>query len=131
MSVINVEHISKLYGDRMVLDDMTCSVDFGDKIGIVGVNGVGKSTLLRMLAGDETPDEGAIIISKGLTMEWLPQLPDFPEDGDLISYVCEGSEEDYAFLSEAKSMLSVFEFDELSCRLATLSGGQKKRAGLC
>ena len=58
MSVINVEHISKLYGDRMVLDDLSCSVDAGDKIGIIGVNGTGKSTLLRMLAGDEEPDSG-------------------------------------------------------------------------
>ena len=66
MSVINVEHISKLYGDRMVLDDLSCSVDAGDKIGIIGVNGTGKSTLLRMLAGDEEPDSGTIIFSRGL-----------------------------------------------------------------
>ena len=89
MSVINVEHISKLYGDRMVLDDLSCSVDAGDKIGIIGVNGTGKSTLLRMLAGDEEPDSGTIIFSRGLTVGWLSQNPDFPEKGSVLSYVCE------------------------------------------
>ena len=48
MSVINVEHISKLYGDKLVLEDLSCSVDEGDKIGIIGINGTGKSTLLRL-----------------------------------------------------------------------------------
>lgn len=101
MSVINIEHISKLYGDRMVLDDLSCSVDAGDKIGIIGVNGTGKSTLLRMIAGDEEPDSGTIIFSRGMTVGWLPQNPDFPEKGSVLSYVCEGSGEDYAFESEA------------------------------
>ena len=79
MSVINIEHISKLYGDRMVLEDLSASVDAGDKVGIIGVNGTGKSTLLRILAGAEEPDEGTIIFSRGMTVGWLPQNPDFPE----------------------------------------------------
>ena len=61
MSVINVEHISKLYGDKMILEDLSCSVDEGDKIGIIGINGTGKSTLLRIIAGEEEADEGKII----------------------------------------------------------------------
>ncbi len=131
MSVINVEHISKLYGDRMVLDDLSCSVDAGDKIGIIGVNGTGKSTLLRMLAGDEEPDSGTIIFSRGLTVGWLPQNPDFPEKGSVLSYVCEDAGEDYAFESEAKSMLNALELYDHGQELRELSGGQKKRAALC
>lgn len=131
MSVINIEHISKLYGDRMVLDDLSCSVDAGDKIGIIGVNGTGKSTLLRMIAGDEEPDSGTIIFSRGMTVGWLPQNPDFPEKGSVLSYVCEGSGEDYAFESEAKSMLNSLELYDFRQPIRELSGGQKKRAALC
>lgn len=131
MSVINIEHISKLYGDRMVLDDLSCSVDAGDKIGIIGVNGTGKSTLLRMIARDEEPDSGTIIFSRGMTVGWLPQNPDFPEKGSVLSYVCEGSGEDYAFESEAKSMLNSLELYDFRQPIRELSGGQKKRAALC
>ena len=131
MSVINIEHISKLYGDRMVLDDLSCSVDAGDKIGIIGVNGTGKSTLLRMIAGEEEPDSGTIIFSRGMTVGWLPQNPDFPEKGSVLSYVCEGSGEDYAFESEAKSMLNSLELYDFRQPIRELSGGQKKRAALC
>lgn len=132
MSVINVEHISKLYGDKMVLDDLSCSVDFGDKIGIIGVNGTGKSTLLRILAGDEEPDEGDIIFSRGLTVGWLPQNPVFPEGGTVLSYVCDGKADmDYGLESEAKSMLQALELEDFDKELSRLSGGQKKRAALC
>lgn len=131
MSVINIEHISKLYGDRMVLDDLSCSVDAGDKIGIIGVNGTGKSTLLRMIAGDEEPDSGTIIFSRGMTIGWLPQNPDFPGEGSVLSYVCEGAGEDYAFESEAKSMLNALELYNFDQKIQELSGGQKKRAALC
>lgn len=131
MSVINIEHISKLYGDRMVLEDLSASVDAGDKVGIIGVNGTGKSTLLRILAGAEEPDEGTIIFSRGMTVGWLPQNPDFPEKGSVLSYVCEGSGEDYAFESEAKSMLNSLELYDFRQPIRELSGGQKKRAALC
>ena len=131
MSVINIEHISKLYGDRMVLVDLSCRVYAGDKIGIIGVNGTGKSTLLRMIAGDEEPDSGTIIFSRGMTVGWLPQNPDFPEKGSVLSYVCEGSGEDYAFESEAKSMLNSLELYDFRQPIRELSGGQKKRAALC
>lgn len=131
MSIINIEHISRLYGDRMVLDDLSCSVDYGDKIGIIGINGAGKSTLLRMIAGEEETDSGEIIFSRGLTVGWLPQNPDFPEEGSLLSYVCEGIGEDYGMESEAKAMLNALELYDHARSLQELSGGQKKRAALC
>ena len=133
MSVINVEHISKLYGDKLVLEDLSCSVDEGDKIGIIGINGTGKSTLLRIIAGEEEADEGKIIFSKGLTVGWLGQNPEFDEDSSILKYVCEGKkiEEDYGYESDAKAMLTVLELEQFDEKIKNLSGGQKKRAALC
>ena len=133
MSVINVEHISKLYGDKLVLEDLSCSVDEGDKIGIIGINGTGKSTLLRIIAGEEEADEGKIIFSNGLTVGWLGQNPEFDEDSSILKYVCEGKkiEEDYGYESDAKAMLTVLELEQFDEKIKNISGGQKKRAALC
>lgn len=133
MSVINVEHISKLYGDKLVLEDLSCSVDEGDKIGIIVINGTGKSTLLRIIAGEEEADEGKIIFSNGLTVGWLGQNPEFDEDSSILKYVCEGKkiEEDYGYESDAKAMLTVLELEQFDEKIKNLSGGQKKRAALC
>ena len=133
MSVINVEHISKLYGDKLVLEDLSCSVDEGDKIGIIGINGTGKSTLLRIIAGEEEADEWKIIFSNGLTVGWLGQNPEFDEDSSILKYVCEGKkiEEDYGYESDAKAMLTVLELEQFDEKIKNLSGGQKKRAALC
>ena len=133
MSVINVEHISKLYGDKMILEDLSCSVDEGDKIGIIGINGTGKSTLLRIIAGEEEADEGKIIFSNGMTIGWMGQNPEFDEESSILKYVCEGRkiEDDYGYESDAKAMLTVLELENFDEKIKNLSGGQKKRAALC
>lgn len=133
MSVINVEHISKLYGDKMILEDLSCSVDEGDKIGIIGINGTGKSTLLRIIAGEEEADEGKIIFSNGMTIGWMGQNPEFDEESSILKYVCEGKkiEDDYGYESDAKAMLTVLELENFGEKIKNLSGGQKKRAALC
>lgn len=133
MSVINVEHISKLYGDKMILEDLSCSVDEGDKIGIIGINGTGKSTLLRIIAGEEEADEGKIIFSNGMTIGWMGQNPEFDEESSILKYVCEGKkiEDDYGYESDAKAMLTVLELKNFDEKIKNLSGGQKKRAALC
>lgn len=133
MSVINVEHISKLYGDKMILEDLSCSVDEGDKIGIIGINGTGKSTLLRIIAGAEEADEGKIIFSNGMTIGWMGQNPEFDEESSILKYVCEGKkiEDDYGYESDAKAMLTVLELENFDEKIKNLSGGQKKRAALC
>ena len=74
MNIINIEHISKLFGDKLIFDDASFGLQEGDKVGIVGINGTGKSTLLRMVAGEETPDSGQIIRQNNLKMAYLPQL---------------------------------------------------------
>lgn len=133
MSVINVEHISKLYGDKMILEDLSCSVDEGDKIGIIGINGTGKSTLLRIIAGEEEADEGKIIFSNGMTIGCMGQNPEFDEESSILKYVCEGKkiEDDYGYESDAKAMLTVLELENFDEKIKNLSGGQKKRAALC
>lgn len=133
MSVINVEHISKLYGDKMILEDLSCSVDEGNKIGIIGINGTGKSTLLRIIAGEEEADEGKIIFSNGMTIGWMGQNPEFDEESSILKYVCEGKkiEDDYGYESDAKAMLTVLELENFDEKIKNLSGGQKKRAALC
>ena len=133
MSVINVEHISKLYGDKMILEDLSCSVDEGDNIGIIGINGTGKSTLLRIIAGEEEADEGKIIFSNGMTIGWMGQNPEFDEESSILKYVCEGKkiEDDYGYESDAKAMLTVLELENFDEKIKNLSGGQKKRAALC
>ena len=133
MSVINVEHISKLYGDKMILEDLSCSVDEGDKIGIIGINGTGKSTLLRIIAGEEEADERKIIFSNGMTIGWMGQNPEFDEESSILKYVCEGKkiEDDYGYESDAKAMLTVLELENFDEKIKNLSGGQKKRAALC
>lgn len=133
MSVINVEHISKLYGDKMILEDLSCSVDEGDKIGIIGINGTGKSTLLRIIAGEEEADEEKIIFSNGMTIGWMGQNPEFDEESSILKYVCEGKkiEDDYGYESDAKAMLTVLELENFDEKIKNLSGGQKKRAALC
>ena len=133
MSVINVEHISKLYGDKMILEDLSCSVDEGDKIGIIGINGTGKSTLLRIIAGEEEEKKKKIIFSNGMTIGWMGQNPEFDEESSILKYVCEGKkiEDDYGYESDAKAMLTVLELENFDEKIKNLSGGQKKRAALC
>ena len=66
MNVLNLEHISKVYGDKVIFDDISCGIHQGDKIGIIGINGTGKTTFLKILAGLEEADEGQVITQNGL-----------------------------------------------------------------
>ena len=86
MNIMNIEHISKIFGEKTIFDDASIGIQEGDKIGIVGINGTGKSTLLRMIAGDEVPDSGNIIRQNQLKLAWLPQEPKFPEGATILSY---------------------------------------------
>ncbi|WP_251390017.1 ABC-F family ATP-binding cassette domain-containing protein [Mediterraneibacter agrestimuris] len=131
MNVLNLEHVSKVYGEKTIFDDVSFGIHEGDKIGIIGINGTGKTTLLKMIAGLETPDEGQVITQNGLHVTYLPQNPEFLEGATVLSYVMRGREkQDWNTESEAKTVLtrlSLFNFEE---PIAHLSGGQKKRAAL-
>ena len=90
MNIINIEHIEKIFGDKVIFADASLGIQQGDKIGIIGINGTGKSTLLRIIAGEEEPDRGEVIRQNGLKILYLPQNPEFPREGTLASYALKG-----------------------------------------
>ena len=127
MNIINIEHISKIYGEKTIYEDASFGIQQGDKIGIVGINGTGKSTLLRMIAGEETPDEGQIIRQNGLKIAYIPQNPVFPEGADIRSYaLSERNGEDW----QVESNLTELGITDLDQEIAHLSGGQKRKVVL-
>lgn len=131
MNIINIEHISKIYGDKVIFNDISYGIHLGDKIGIIGINGTGKTTLLRMIAGEEEPDEGQIIRQNGLKITYLTQHPKFPKDATVLSYVEEGTDgADWEVKKEAKDVLLRLGISCFVDKIEHLSGGQKKRIAL-
>ncbi len=126
MNIINIEHISKIYGEKVIYEDASFGVQQGDKIGIVGINGTGKSTLLKMTAGEVVPDEGQIVRQNGLKIAYVRQNPFFPEGCTVRSYALEGSGESWQVESNLME-LGITDFDQ---KMEELSGGQKRRVVL-
>ncbi|MBQ3948182.1 MAG: ABC-F family ATP-binding cassette domain-containing protein, partial [Ruminococcus sp.] len=87
MILLTAQNISKTYMERKVLDEVSFYLNEGDKVGIIGINGMGKSTLLKILAGAEEADSGDIIRTKGTRISYLPQIPEFDDKGTVISQV--------------------------------------------
>jgi len=92
--VLAAENISKSYGERALLSDVTLQINQGDKIGLIGVNGTGKSTLLRLLAGEEAPDSGSIFCQPGHRVAYLPQNPVFAPEDTVLEHVLRGAGRD-------------------------------------
>ena len=131
MNIINIEHISKVFGEKQVFDDISCGIHQGDKIGIIGINGTGKTTLLKIIAGLEEPNQGQVIFQKGLRVTYLPQSPKFPEHATVLSYVADGADgADWGRESEAKNALNRLGITDHHEEIDHLSGGQKKRVAL-
>ena len=131
MNIINIEHISKIFGGKVIFDDVSCGISEGEKIGVIGINGTGKTTLLRVLAGLEQPDEGQVITQNGIRIAYLQQNPAFPEEKTVLSYVTDGMwDMDWTLQSEAKSMLNQLGILDHEQPLAELSGGQRRKAAL-
>ena len=142
MNILTVENITKSYGARKLFDDASFFLQEGEKAGIIGINGTGKSTLLKIIAGIEEPDDGRVVKANHVMVGFLPQHPQFePEDTVLEAVLKTGgvnkedlpvfTEADYHVReNEAKSMmnkLGITDFDE---KCGHLSGGQKKRLAL-
>ena len=108
MNVLNIENVTKVYGDKVLFDKVCLGINEGDKIGIIGVNGCGKSTFLKMIAGLEETDEGNVIKNNRADIAYLAQNTEF-EDGDtILSYVCRdkvSSNPNWSIEAEAKSIL--------------------------
>ena len=128
---ISFDNVSFKYIEKMLLDHVSFSITDADKIGIVGVNGTGKSTLLKLILGEEKPISGAILQSGGIRINYLPQNPMFEEDVSLLNHVLEGSTKEHPIEEyEAKSILNKLGFTEYTLTTKYLSGGQKKRLAL-
>ncbi len=125
MNILNIEHVSKIFGEKKIFDDVSYGIHEGDKIGIIGINGTGKTTLLKIIAGLEEPDEGKVIKQNGLRITYLSQNPEFPAGATVLSYVEEGSHS-----YEAESVLNKLGIFDHEAKIETLSGGQKKRVAL-
>ena len=127
MNIINIEHIDKIFGDKVIFHDASLGIQQGDKIGIIGINGTGKSTLLKIIAGEEEPDTGEVIYQNGLKTLYLPQNPEFPGEGTLASYVLKGDPQtDW----QVESYLNILGITDLEVPFDTLSGGQKRKAAM-
>lgn len=127
MNIINIEHISKIYGEKTIFDDASFGIQEGDKIGIVGINGTGKSTLLKMISGEEMPDSGQIIRQNGIKTAYVPQNPVLPEEMDIRSWALSGGE---AEGWQVESNLTELGITDLSVKIGHLSGGQRRRVVL-
>lgn len=141
MILLNAEKISKGYTDRQLLEQVSFGIDEGDKIGIIGVNGTGKSTLLKILAGVTKPDSGSVTKAGGTRISYLPQNPVFDESSTILQQVQKGlsnakeDEDDILPQNEAhdfecKTILTKLGFTDLEQLVSQLSGGQKRRVAL-
>ena len=127
MNIINIEHITKRFGDKFLFEDASFGVQEGDKIGIVGINGTGKSTLLKMIAGEEEPDEGQIIRQNGKKAAYLLQNPVFCADSDIAGYALDGNPDTDWKVQSNLTKLGILDY---TAKMADLSGGQRRKVAL-
>lgn len=128
MNILNAEKISKTYGEKVLFDKVVLGVNKGDKIGVIGVNGTGKSTFLKIIAGIEEPDAGEIVSGRGVTVSYLAQAPQFNPGDTIVSYVIK--DKNNASEAEAKTILTKLGITDFDAAINTLSGGQRKRIAL-
>lgn len=133
MNLLTMEQISKSFTDRILLDNISLGINEGDRVGVIGVNGTGKSTLLKIIAGLEDVDSGTLTKTRELRISYLPQTPVFDETITILENVISGltADEEYRNIAgEARAMLTRLGIENPDRTAAFLSGGQKKRAAL-
>lgn len=130
--LISAENISKNYGMKQLLDGVSLYLNVGDRIGIIGINGTGKSTLLKIIAGVSHPDRGSIASKPNIQISYLPQDPEMNNDLTVLEQVLSDMPSQYREVNEyeAKSMLNKLGINDFSAKIGTLSGGQRKRTAL-
>lgn len=133
MNLINIEKITKVFAERKVFDQASFSLQEGEKVGVIGINGTGKTTLLKMMAGLEEPDQGTITTANHVVIRYLPQHPEFDPEMSSLECVLSGnvSEENrWTIESDAKSMMTRLGIKDFEQPAGQLSGGQRKRLAL-
>ena len=130
--LLSAEHLSINFGSRQLLDDVSFYLNEGDKVGVIGINGTGKSTFLKVLSGVTEPDGGTISRNPNVQISLLPQNPVMDEDATVLEQVFLHFPAAFRALNEyeAKAMLNRLGITDFSQRVGTLSGGQRKRAAL-
>jgi len=133
MNLLTMEHITKSYTDRILLDDVGFSINENEKIGVIGINGMGKSTLLKVVAGIEECDAGNISMGNQVKICYLPQTPVFEEGTTVLKAAVSGNVDElnqWTIEADAKSMLNQLGFTDFDEKVEHMSGGQKKRIAL-
>ncbi|GCA67583.1 multidrug ABC transporter ATP-binding protein [Mediterraneibacter butyricigenes] len=133
MNLLTMEHITKSYTDRILLNDVAFSINENEKIGVIGINGMGKSTLLKVAAGIEPYDSGKISMGNHVKISYLPQTPQFAEDDTVLSAAIAGNIDElnqWTIEADARSMLNQLGFTDYEEKVSHMSGGQKKRIAL-
>lgn len=130
MNIADIEHVSVSYGEKHLFQDVSLGINSGDKIGLIGVNGTGKSTFLKVVAGILTPDEGRVIKGRSITFSYLPQTPDFSGQETAMDAVRCGRKLDETEAAEARALLSRFGIQDPGMKLLSMSGGERKRVAL-
>ena len=130
--LLTVEHISLNFGLKQLLDDVTLYLNEGDKIGIIGINGTGKSSFLKVLAGQQVPDQGAVSLDPNVQVSFLSQNPPMQPGATVLEQVFADFSPDVRQLMEyeAKTMLTRLGITDFGQKVETLSGGQRKRVAL-
>ena len=136
MNLVTIEHLTKSYTERLLFDDTAFSINEGEKVGLIGINGTGKSTLLKIVAGLEEPDDGSVVRTRNLYIRYLPQIPEFTQGDTVLESIMRDNENETHYSSReemsatAKSMLKELGIRDHDARVETLSGGQRKRVAL-
>lgn len=130
--LLAAEHIEKNYGMKRLIRDASLYLDTGDKVGIIGINGTGKSTLLRVLARAEEPDSGTVQVFPNVQVSYMPQNPDMDADATVLEQVFRDLPSEYCTVAEyeARTMLTRLGLNDHDQKIGTLSGGQRKRVAL-
>ena len=136
MNLLTIEHLKKSYTERLLFDDTAFSINEGEKVGLIRINGTGKSTLLRIVAGLEEPDDGSVVKGRSLYIRYLPQIPEFESGETVLEAIVRENKNEPHFASgeelkaAARSMLNRLEILDGEAKIDTLSGGQRKRVAL-
>lgn len=133
MNLLTIKNLTKAYTDKVLFQGVDFSLEEGEKVGVIGINGTGKSTLLKIIAGLEEYDDGEYIKGSNVVINYLPQNPEFKEGLTIFDYVISVNKESHDHHSiegDAKTILNHLGFDDYSVRIDTLSGGQKKKVAL-
>lgn len=133
MNLLTIKDMCKAYTDKKLFDHVDFSINENEKIGVIGINGTGKSTLLKIAAGLDTPDEGSVVKGNNVHIRYLPQNPEFTPGSTIYEYVIKANtthENEWTIEGDAKTILGKLGFTEFNTVVDKLSGGEKKRVAL-